>query len=104
MRKIITTTFVTLDGVVQAPGAPHEDTSNGFAFGGWAANYSDTDALDIMNGFMSVPFELLLGKRLFTKGTQADGFKLVDHKITAAGVIVATYEPAGPLVVGTVDP
>lgn len=40
-RKIITTTFVTLDGVMQAPGGPQEDTSGGFTQGGWSANYWD---------------------------------------------------------------
>jgi dihydrofolate reductase len=65
MRKIITTTFVTLDGVMQAPGGPNEDTSGGFAYGGWAANYWDSLMGDIMNGFMAIPFELLLGKTTY---------------------------------------
>lgn len=41
------------------------------------------------------------GKRLFAHGTQAEGFKLVDSKISTTGVIIATYEPAGPLKTGT---
>ena len=65
MRKIITTTFVTLDGVMQAPGGPEEDTTNGFAYGGWSANYWDKTMGDIMTGFMSTPFELLLGKKTY---------------------------------------
>jgi dihydrofolate reductase len=201
MRKIITTTFVTLDGVMQAPGGPEEDTSGGFKYGGWTATYGDKVGSDMIDGFMNLPFELLLGKRtydifaafwphakedttvakpfnatkkyvvshkavplawhnstlvtgdvvaaikklkaesgpdlwvwgsgnliqtllkehlidrmhiwtypvsvgngkrLFAEGTQADGFKLVDSKVTTTGVVLATYEPAGPLKVGTV--
>lgn len=62
MRKIITTTFVTLDGVMQAPGGPDEDTSGGFAYGGWQFNYADKLMSEVMGGFMAQPFELLLGR------------------------------------------
>ena len=65
MRKIITTTFLTLDGVVQAPGGPTEDTTGGFAYGGWSVNYWDELMGTVMKGFMSVPFELLLGKNTY---------------------------------------
>lgn len=65
MRKIITTTFVTLDGVMQAPGGPEEDTSGGFAYGGWSFNYWDDMMGKVMEGFMGIPFELLLGKRTY---------------------------------------
>jgi dihydrofolate reductase len=66
MRKIITTTFITLDGVMQAPGGPEEDTSGGFAYGGWQLG-SDwgKEADKIMDKFMATPFELLLGKRTY---------------------------------------
>lgn len=193
MRKIITTTFVTLDGVMQAPGSPEE----GFAYGGWEMPFQSDEMMDsVMNGFMSSPFELLLGKttydafasfwpnaptvieatkpfnatkkyvvshesfeptwhnsfcitgdvvaqieqlkeedgpdlwvhgsgdliqtllkhhlidrmilsihpltlgsgkRFFAEGTQAEMFKLVDSKISPTGIIFATYEPAGDL-------
>ncbi len=65
MRKIVTTTFVTLDGVLQAPGAPEEDTSGGFAHGGWSFHYWDEMMGSVMNAFMRIPFELLLGKRTY---------------------------------------
>jgi len=67
MRKIITTTFVTLDGVLQAPGGPEEDTSGGFAYGGWAAGAHLWDDVmgDTMDGIMGQPFELLLGRRTY---------------------------------------
>src|SRR5882724_13437966 len=65
MRKIITTTFLTLDGVMQAPGGPKEDTSGEFQYGGWSANYWDEIMGTVMTGFMGLPFELLLGKRTY---------------------------------------
>ncbi len=61
MRKIITTTFVSLDGVMQAPGGPEEDASGGFKYGGWLANHWE-DPDNTMGGFMKLPFELLLGR------------------------------------------
>ncbi len=204
MRKIITTTFITLDGVMQAPGGRDEDKEGGFAYGGWQTSFPpDEKLLPILSGFFTIPFELLLGKttydifagywptakadnevavpfnkakkyvvshksfepawnnstcitgdpsdgrasvvaqlkklkeedgpdlwvwgsgnliqtllknhlvdrmhlwihpttigsgkRLFAEGTEAQGFKLVDSKIGATGLIFATYEPAGPL-------
>jgi len=66
MRKIITTTFVTLDGVMQAPGGPKEDTSGGFKYGGWQRSFpSDNKMNSIIGGFFSIPFELLLGKTTY---------------------------------------
>ncbi len=201
MRKIITTTFVTLDGVMQAPGGPKEDTSGGFAYGGWQFQFGgDATSGKILNKYMTTPFELLLGRRtydifasywpnheeitsvakpfnstkkyvvshkplklswnnsaqisgdvvakikklkkldgpplwvwgsgnliqtllknnlidrmhiwtypltigsgkkLFAEGTLPQRFKQVDSKITATGVIIATYEPAGKLITGS---
>jgi dihydrofolate reductase len=67
MRKIITTTFITLDGVLQAPGGPEEDTSHGFKYGGWqfAWDEKDTIADKIMEDFMSTPYDLLLGRTTY---------------------------------------
>lgn len=203
MRKIITTTFVTLDGVMQAPGGPEEDKTGGFAYGGWQRSFSEDDMTrSILSEFFSIPFELLLGKttydifsaywpqaktdlevaipfngtkkyvvshesfepswnnsicitgdvvaqikklkeqdgpdlwvwgsgnmiqtllkydlidrmhlliypitlgngkRLFAEGTQAERFKLVSSKTSTTGVIIATYEPAGPLKTSSVS-
>jgi dihydrofolate reductase len=66
MRKIITTTFITLDGVMQAPGGPDEDKSSGFEYGGWQMSFPQDKALSsILGGFFSIPFELLLGKTTY---------------------------------------
>jgi dihydrofolate reductase len=66
MRKIITTTFVTLDGVMQAPGGPDEDKSGGFEYGGWQMSFPQDEMLgSIMGSFFSNPFELLLGKTTY---------------------------------------
>lgn len=62
MRKIITTTFLTMDGVMQAPGALNEDASGGFKYGGWMANQMDELTGETIGGFMKMPFELLLGR------------------------------------------
>ena len=200
MRKIITTTFVSLDGVMQAPGGPEEDTSGGFAYGGWQFGWGDDSTNKIIEDFMIMPFEMLLGRRtydifagywphhpeielvakpfnstkkyvvsydakelswnnssvvtgdvvaeikklktldgpdlwvwgsgnliqtllknnlidrmhvwihpvtigtgkkLFAAGTQPATFKLIDYKVGTTGVVVATYEPAGPLKTGS---
>jgi dihydrofolate reductase len=64
MRKIIVLSFITLDGVMQAPGAPEEDTSGGFKYGGWVAPYFDEAAGKIMEKQMK-PADLLLGRKTF---------------------------------------
>lgn len=201
MRKIITATFVTLDGVMQAPGGPEEDSSDGFKYGGWQYGYMDPVSGKALSGFMNQPFELLLGrrtydifaaywptaksdnevavpfnstkkyvvshapqelswnnsflitgdvvgelkklraedgpnlwvwgsgnliqtllandlvntmhiltyplvigsgKRLFEEGARPQGFKMIDSKISPAGVVIATYEPAGMFKMGTI--
>lgn len=65
MRKVTVNTFITLDGVMQAPGGPEEDPSGGFQHGGWSVNYWDDRMGQIMDGFMSVPFDLLLGRKTY---------------------------------------
>jgi dihydrofolate reductase len=65
MRKVIALEFITLDGVIQAGGGPEEDTSGGFAYGGWQAPYSDDVTGSVMNRQMNLPFDLLLGRKTF---------------------------------------
>ena len=63
MRKLIVSTFLTLDGVMQAPGGPEEDDSGGFAHGGWSVNYWDDRMGEVMGAAMSVPFDLVRGRK-----------------------------------------
>jgi dihydrofolate reductase len=65
MRKIIVLTFVSLDGVMQAPGGPEEDTSGSFTHGGWTVPYFDEFLGTIMSEQMGRPFDLLLGRKTF---------------------------------------
>ena len=64
MRKIIVLSFITLDGVMQAPGGPEEDTSGGFEYGGWVAPYFDEASGQVMEKQMK-PADLLLGRKTF---------------------------------------
>jgi dihydrofolate reductase len=64
MRKIIVLSFITLDGVMQAPGGPDEDTSSGFEYGGWTAPYFDEASGKAMEKQMQ-PADLLLGRKTF---------------------------------------
>jgi dihydrofolate reductase len=65
MRKIIVLTFITLDGVMQGPGGPTEDTSGNFTYGGWTVPYFDEFLGQVMTEQMSKPFDLLLGRKTF---------------------------------------
>jgi dihydrofolate reductase len=65
MRRLIVSTFLTLDGVMQAPGGPREDDSGGFAQGGWSVNYWDDQMGEVMGEAMSAPFDLVLGRRTY---------------------------------------
>jgi dihydrofolate reductase len=65
MRKVIVLEHISLDGVIQAPGGPGEDTSGGFAYGGWIAPYSDDVLGTALRRQMNLPFDLLLGRKTF---------------------------------------
>jgi dihydrofolate reductase len=102
MRKIITTTFLTLDGVMQAPGGPDEDKTSGFPYGGWQAPFvADPEMGEIIMGFMNAPFELLLGRKTYDifasywpKAT-TDGEVAVPFNSTKKYVVTHTpFEPA----------
>lgn len=65
MRKLLVTTFLTLDGVMQAPGGPEEDESGDFAQGGWSVNYWDELMGEDMGEIMGKPFDLVLGRKTY---------------------------------------
>ncbi|TMD48303.1 MAG: dihydrofolate reductase [Chloroflexi bacterium] len=65
MRKLIVLSFITLDGVMQAPGGPGEDDSGGFKYGGWSVGYFDDFLGKIMGEQMGHPFDLLLGRKTY---------------------------------------
>jgi dihydrofolate reductase len=65
MRKLLVRTFLTLDGVMQAPGGPGEDEDAGFAHGGWSVPYFDDTVGAAMGKVMGKPFDLLLGRRTY---------------------------------------
>ena len=65
MRRLVVSTFLTLDGVMQAPGGPGEDDEGGFSYGGWSVNYWDDQMGQVMGEAMSVPFDLVLGRKTY---------------------------------------
>lgn len=65
MRRLVSSTFVSLDGVLQAPGGPEEDTTGGFTLGGWTVPYFDQDVGAFMDELMGHPFDLVLGRRTY---------------------------------------
>ena len=65
MRKLAVLTFITLDGVMQAPGHPEEDTSGDFEHGGWAAGYWEEVMEQVNEEAMAQPFDLLFGRKTY---------------------------------------
>lgn len=95
-RKVIAATFVTLDGVMQAPGAPQEDPTHGFKWGGWSANYWDEMMGNVMGESMSKPFDLLLGRRTYEIFAAHWPFvknDLVADKFNSITKYVASHKP-----------
>jgi dihydrofolate reductase len=65
MRELVVLTFMTLDGVMQAPGGPEEDPEESFDHGGWSVGYWDEEMDKAMGESMSPPFDLLLGRKTY---------------------------------------
>lgn len=98
MRKLIALEFVSLDGVIQAPGAVDEDPSGGFAQGGWMVPYSDPVLAEVMKKQMNMP--LGGGKRLFAGGAIPAAFEVTESVVTSRGVVIANFERAGAIATG----
>lgn len=86
MRKVIVLSFITMDGVMQAPGGPEEDTSGGFKYGGWTVPYFDEFLAAVMDEQMGRPFDLLLGRKTF----EVFASYWPDHEEEGAGINKAT--------------
>src|SRR5688572_5008649 len=65
MRKVVTAAFVSLDGVMQAPGGPEEDPAGGFTLGGWTFHHWDEAMGKAMDETLGTPFDLLLGRKTY---------------------------------------
>jgi dihydrofolate reductase len=104
MRKLTANTFVTADGVMQAPGGPDEDRSGGFSYGGWIAEYWDDMMQKILSAWMSRPFDLLLGRKTYeifaahwprvTNDPTADGFNKATKYVASRTLKQLEWQPA----------
>ena len=94
-RKIIGAAFISLDGVMQAPGGPGEDESGGFAYGGWLSPVGDEAVFNEVGALFSGEFDLLLGRRTFDIFSSFWPFQPLDNpiaiKFTEAGKYVLTH-------------
>lgn len=98
MRKLVVLTFISLDGVMQAPGGPDEDPSNEFAYGGWTVPYWDEFAGREMGEQMGMPFDLLLGRKTY------DIFASYWPKQDPSGPVADPFNKATKYVVSTTSP
>ncbi len=98
MRKLVVLSFISLDGVMQAPGGPEEDTSGGFKYGGWTVPYFDEVAGNIMGEQMGMPFDLLLGRKTY------DIFASYWPKQDPAGPVAEPFNKAVKYVVSSSSP
>lgn len=94
MRKIRTATFVSLDGVMQAPGGPDEDPTGGFAFGGWVWPFFDETSGGLMGEAMGENYDLLLGRRTYEIFAAYWPFR--DDEIGRTFNAIEKYVAAGP--------
>jgi len=104
MRRIVVSEFITLDGVIQAPGGPDEDRSGGFAHGGWLVPHSDETSGAAVDEILAAPFDLLLGRRTYdifaahwpyaeANAAPEEGDRTIARKFNAAAKYVATHAP-----------
>jgi len=98
MRKIIVLSFISLDGVMQAPGGPDEDTSGDFSYGGWTVPFWDETSSTLMGEQMGMPFDLLLGRKTY------DIFADYWPKQDPNGPVADPFNNAGKYVVSDSSP
>jgi dihydrofolate reductase len=100
MRKIITSTFVTMDGVMQAPGGPEEDTSGAFPYGGWQANVFDSSLSEGLDELLKRPFAMLLGRTTYNIFAdfwpKQDANNMIAKSFNDAMKYVVSREPFDP--------
>lgn len=96
MRKVVVISMISLDGVMQAPGGPKEDTSGGFKYGGWTCPYSDDFSRKIFDKEFSGKYDLLLGRKTY------DLWK--DYWPKQKGAIADPFNRATKYVVSPEDP
>jgi dihydrofolate reductase len=86
MRKLVVLSFISLDGVMQAPGGPEEDPTGGFKYGGWVAGYFDDFLGKVMDAQMNKPFDLLLGRKTYEIFAAHWPYAKTDEDPIAAGI------------------
>lgn len=100
MRKVIVGAFVSLDGVMQAPGGPEEDPTGGFEYGGWTFPFWDEVGGEAMSESFAKPFDLLLGRKTYEifaaywpyqKGEIADPFNATTKYVATSSVEPLTW-------------
>jgi hypothetical protein len=92
--QVILSDFMSLDGIVQAPGGREEDTDGGFAHGGWSMPYFDAEAMgSVIDEVMATTEALLF--RMFPDDGQARPLDLVSTTTAGTGVLICAYRPAG---------
>lgn len=103
MRKIVVFTMLTLDGVMQSPGGPKEDDSNGFTYGGWCVPFADGALREIIDKEVSEPFDMLFGAKTYgifgqgwskQSGTIADAFNKAKKYIVSDKRVDLTWKEA----------
>ena len=86
MSRVVVINHVTLDGVMQSPGRPEEDTRDGFTHGGWASPNVDDVVMTALGARRA-------GRRHFADGTPPARMRLIDSAASSTGVLITTYQP-----------